>query len=72
MRLRNERRFEVPIALVCTEFSPAQARAWIDAGDVPELANARWVEHVDIGSDHWPMFGRPVELANLLAAVADG
>ena len=33
-----ERRFDVPVVLVCPEFTTAQAKEWIDAGDVPELA----------------------------------
>ena len=40
VRLTDERRFDVPVVLVCPEFSPAQAQEWIDAGDVPELAKA--------------------------------
>jgi pimeloyl-ACP methyl ester carboxylesterase len=70
VQLRDERRFEVPVTLVCPEFSPAQARAWIDGGEVPELSKARHVEYVDIESGHWPMFTRPAELASLLAEAA--
>ncbi|WP_121252025.1 alpha/beta fold hydrolase [Nocardioides ferulae] len=67
VRLRDERRFDVPVVVVCPEFSPEQARAWIDSGDVPELAAAHQVELVDLDSGHWPMFSRPAELARLLA-----
>jgi len=70
VRLTDERRYDVPVVLVCPEFSPAEARAWIDAGDVPELAKAKHLDFVDIDSGHWPMFSRPVELARLLAAAA--
>lgn len=70
VRLNDERRFDVPVLLVCPEFSPAQAREWIDAGDVPELAKSKHVDFVDIDSGHWPMFTRPTELAHLLAAAA--
>jgi pimeloyl-ACP methyl ester carboxylesterase len=70
VRLTDERRFEVPVVLVCPEFSPEQAREWIAAGDVPELARVRDLELVDLDSGHWPMFSRPAELARLLAAVA--
>jgi pimeloyl-ACP methyl ester carboxylesterase len=66
VRLSDERRFDVPVVLICPEFSPAQAQAWIGAGDVPELATAKHVEFVDIDSGHWPMFTQPVELARLL------
>jgi pimeloyl-ACP methyl ester carboxylesterase len=70
VRLTDERRFEVPVVLVCPEFSAAQAREWIDAGEVPELARAKHLEFVDIESGHWPMVSRPIELARLLAEVA--
>jgi pimeloyl-ACP methyl ester carboxylesterase len=70
VQLRDERRFDVPVVVVCPEFAPADARAWIDAGDVPELARAKHLEFVDIDSGHWPMFSRPDELARLLAAEA--
>ncbi len=72
VRLTDQRRFDVPAVLVCPEFTPAQARECIEAGDVPELAEARHVDFVDIDSGHWPMFSKPAELARLLAAAADG
>ena len=72
VRLSDQRRFDVPVAVVCPEFTPAQAREWIDAGEVPELAKAKHVELVDIDSGHWPMITRPAELARLLAAAAAG
>lgn len=72
VHLADERRFDVPVVLVCPEFTPAQARKWIDSGDVPELAKAKHLDFVDIESGHWPMVSRPTELARLLAAVADG
>lgn len=70
VRVADERRFSVPVVLICPEYSPADAKTWIDAGDIPELAKAERVEFVDIDSGHWPMLTRPVELARLLAAVA--
>ncbi len=66
VRLTDERRYDVPVVLVCPEFSPAQAREWMDAGDLPELARVKHVEMVDIDSGHWPMFTRPAELARIL------
>ncbi len=70
VRLADERRFDVPVVLVCPEFTPAQAEGWIAAGDVPELAKAKHLEFVDIDSGHWPMVSKPIELARLLAAAA--
>jgi len=70
VHLRDERRFDVPLTLICPEFSPAQAREWIDGGEVPELSKARHIDYADIESGHWPMFTRPAELAGLLAEAA--
>jgi len=70
VRLTDERRFDVPAVLVCPEFTPAQAREWIGAGDVPELARAVRLDFVDIDSGHWPMVTRPAELARILAEAA--
>jgi pimeloyl-ACP methyl ester carboxylesterase len=70
VRLTDERRFDVPVVLVCPEFTPAQAQEWIAAGELPELAQAKHLDLVDIDSGHWPMFTEPVELARLLAAAA--
>jgi pimeloyl-ACP methyl ester carboxylesterase len=70
VRLADERRYDVPVVLVCPEFTPAQAQKWIDAGDVPELAKAKHLDFVDIDSGHWPMVSKPAELARLLADAA--
>jgi len=70
VRLTDDRRFDVPVVLVCPEFTAAQAQEWIDAGDVPELAKAKQLELVDIDSGHWPMVSKPIELARVLAAAA--
>jgi pimeloyl-ACP methyl ester carboxylesterase len=68
--MTDERRFDVPVLVVCPEFTPAQAQEWIAAGDAPELAKAKHLDLVDIDSGHWPMITRPAELARLLAAAA--
>jgi pimeloyl-ACP methyl ester carboxylesterase len=70
VHLTDERRFDIPVLLVCPEFTPAQAQEWIGAGDVPELAKATRVDFVDIDSGHWPMITKPGDLAGLLAAAA--
>ena len=70
MHLTDERRFDVPVSVICPEFSPAQAREWIEGGEVPELAKAKHVDFVDIESGHWPMFTKPADLARLLGALA--
>lgn len=70
VRLTDERRFDVPVTLVCPEFSAEDAKGWIEGGDVPELARAGSVSYVDIDSGHWPMISRPAELARILHEVA--
>ena len=70
VRLGDERRFDVPVTLVCPEFSPAEAQEWVEEGEVPELARARHVDYLDIDSGHWPMLTRPAELAALLDGAA--
>lgn len=70
VRLSDERRYAVPVELICPEFTPAQARAWIDEGQVPELATAASVSLVDLDSGHWPMISAPAALASLLARAA--
>jgi pimeloyl-ACP methyl ester carboxylesterase len=71
VHLRDERRYDVPVLLVCPEFTPAQAREWIASGDLPELAKARALDMVDLDSGHWPMFTRPAELADVLARAGE-
>ncbi|MGA8114363.1 MAG: alpha/beta hydrolase [Actinocatenispora sp.] len=71
VRLVDERRHDVPAVLVCPEFTPTQAKEWIDRGDVPELSKARNLTYVDIDSGHWPMISAPGELARLLSDVAE-
>jgi len=71
VRLADERRYDVPVVLVCPEFTPAQAREWVEQGEVPELAKSTKVSFTDIDSGHWPMISAPAELARLLAQAAE-
>ena len=71
IRLADESRYDVPVVLICPEFTPAQAREWIDKGEVPELAKTKKVTFVDIDSGHWPMISAPADLARLLAQIAE-
>jgi pimeloyl-ACP methyl ester carboxylesterase len=71
VRLTDERRYAVPAVLICPEFSPAEAREWIDAGEIPELAKSKDLALVDIDSGHWPMVTAPALLARLLAQAAE-
>ena len=71
VRLGDDSRYDVRILLVCPEYSPEQARKWIDAGDVPELSRATSLSFVDIDSGHWPMVSQPAELARILDMAAN-
>jgi pimeloyl-ACP methyl ester carboxylesterase len=71
VKLADERRYGVPVVLVCPEFTPSQAKEWIDHGEVPELAKSSNVSFVDIDSGHWPMISAPAELARILAQAAE-
>jgi pimeloyl-ACP methyl ester carboxylesterase len=71
VHLGDERRYDVPVVMVCPEFSPDEAREWLASGDLPELERAAQLEYVDLDSGHWPMFSRPAELADVLADLAD-
>jgi len=68
VQLEDERRYDVPVTLICPEFSPAQAQEWIDSGEVPELPHVKQLDLVDIDSGHWPMVTQPERLADLLVA----
>ncbi|MEO7754926.1 MAG: alpha/beta hydrolase [Terracoccus sp.] len=68
VHLSDDRRQDVPATAICPEFSPDELRAWIDEGELPELARARHLELVDIDSGHWPQVTVPEVLADLLIA----
>lgn len=70
VRLTDERRFGVSVVLVCPEYSPEEAKTWVEAGDVPELSSAQDVVFENIDSGHWPMVTRPTELARILDSAA--
>ncbi len=70
VRLHDERRFDVPVLLVCPEYGPDDAKGWIDGGDVPEMSRAKHVSFVDIDTGHWPMVTQPAELARILDEAA--
>jgi pimeloyl-ACP methyl ester carboxylesterase len=70
--LTDERRYDVPLVMVCPEYTPDQVREWVAGGDLPELERVTHVTYVDLDSGHWPMFSRPRELARVLAEAAEG
>jgi pimeloyl-ACP methyl ester carboxylesterase len=68
--LTDERRFDVPITLICCEFSSAMVRAWIEQGVpfVKELAAVKDVAYIDLPTGHWPQFTKPAELADAISS----
>lgn len=70
VRLTDTRRYDVPVTLICPEFTVAQAKGWMAAGEVPELSKVTHLDLVDLHSGHWPMVTKPRELARVLADLA--
>ncbi len=70
VRLYDERRYHVPVTLICPEFTPDEARESIEAGQIPELARATRLTMVDLASGHWPMLSCPADLAAVLHTLA--
>lgn len=68
--LSDDRRLAIPVVLVCPEYSPEQAKAWREAGEIPELERAEHVSFVDLDSGHWPMVTQAAALARILDEVA--
>lgn len=67
-RLSDERRYDVPVTVVCTEFSADRLREWIEdeLEPVRELHRIGDVTYVDLPTGHWPQFTRPAELAQVI------
>ncbi|MDO5677093.1 MAG: alpha/beta hydrolase [Propionibacteriaceae bacterium] len=67
-RLRNEERYEVPVVMVCPEYSEADVRDWVAQGFPPvsELSLIRNLSYVDLGSGHWPQVSRAEDLARVI------
>lgn len=70
--LHDERRLMVPVTAVCTEYTPADIRGWIEADQVPvrELAKIHDVSHVELPGGHWPQLTQPGRLASILLEIA--
>lgn len=69
-QLVDERRYDVPITVIATEFPSTMYRVWADEGHpgAQELARMRHVEFVDLPTGHWPQFTRPKDLARIILA----
>ncbi len=73
LRLTDERRFQVPVTLLCPEFSPDDVRAWLKEDEVGlgELKQIRHVDYIDLPTGHWPQLTNPAALARALLDAAD-
>ena len=61
-------RYDVPVTVVCPEFTGDMLRTWIeqDMEPVREFRKLRSLEYVDLPTGHWPQFTRPDDLARIL------
>jgi pimeloyl-ACP methyl ester carboxylesterase len=68
VRLSDDRRYDVPVTVVCPEFTSDTLRKWIeqDLPPVREFTKVRTLEYVDLPTGHWPQFTRPDDLARIL------
>jgi pimeloyl-ACP methyl ester carboxylesterase/uncharacterized damage-inducible protein DinB len=73
-RLADERRYGVPVTVICTEFTSDMLKGWIEHGLAPvrELARIRDVSSLDLPTGHWPQFTRPEELARAILGAQAG
>ena len=70
IELTDERRYDVPITIIASEFPSAALVEWI-AADSPftrELAQVKQVDYVDLPTGHWPQFTKPVQLGQAIVA----
>jgi pimeloyl-ACP methyl ester carboxylesterase len=69
-QLSDERRYDVPVTVISSEFTSEMLRGWIERGLAPvrEFGKIRDVEFVDVPTGHWPQFTRPEELGRAIVA----
>jgi pimeloyl-ACP methyl ester carboxylesterase len=70
--LTNDARLDIPTTAICTGFSSEQYKAAIAEGynwlaGFGELRNIEWI---DLPTSHWPMWSRPLELAQIISRAA--
>ena len=72
LRLRDDRRLDVPATLITCEYPSAMLQEMVAGGHpyTAELARLRDVTFLDLETSHWPQLTKPAELARaILAAV---
>ena len=59
--------------MITCEYSSAQLREWMDAGEpgAMELTRLHDLEMVDLGGGHWPQLARPEDAARVVLAAVD-
>jgi len=72
-QLANDRRYDVPVTVIATEFTSDMLRGWVADGLAPvrELTKIRDVEYVDLPTGHWPQFTKPVELGRAIVTAIE-
>jgi pimeloyl-ACP methyl ester carboxylesterase len=74
-QLSDERRYDVPITVVCCEYTSDMLKEWMDQKEpgALELIRIRDVELVDLPTGHWPQFSRPEDLGHaIVTAIGTG
>lgn len=71
--LHDKRRYAVPVTAVCPEYTAADLRGWVEAGEGPvrELERIHDVSYVDLPGGHWPQLTQPDRLASVLLDAAE-
>lgn len=71
--LADPRRYDVPVTMICPEFSVEMLKEWMaeDMEPVRELAEIKDVTYVDLPTGHWPQFTKPDELARAILEAID-
>jgi pimeloyl-ACP methyl ester carboxylesterase len=66
--LFDERRYDVPVTIICCEYSSDMLKGWIAEGHpgAQEIGKIRDVDYIDLSTGHWPQFTRPDELGRLI------
>ncbi len=72
LQLTDEKRYEVPVTMICPEYTSDQLQEWIAAGEasVSEIPKFEDVSYYDLGGGHWPMLTRPDALVRALIDAA--
>jgi pimeloyl-ACP methyl ester carboxylesterase/uncharacterized damage-inducible protein DinB len=68
--LSDERRYEVPVTMICPEYTSAMVREWVGkgAGPLAEVPRIKHVDYLDLPTGHWPQFTRPDDLATAIVS----